>query len=171
MFGARAAAYSFHYFSCYDKKMFRRVQPPYLFCVPETDGLEKVSRARSESQLCVCVCVCQTAPYLHAATVLLRGSFTHQCVCAPSPRRYKWPRERLFNGGEQREGSTGRQTARLRDLTPARHANPSNTSYLLCPISWASKGGNAIRCSYIMKERPNRTERVLLCVAHVRAGL
>lgn len=140
-------------------------------CRRQTDWRRCHGPGPKANCVCVCVCVCQTAPYLHAATVLLRGSFTHQCVCAPSPRRYKWPRERLFNGGEQREGSTGRQTARLRDLTPARHANPSKTSYLLCPISWASKGGNAIRCSYIMKERPNRTERVLLCVAHVRAGL
>lgn len=66
--------------------------------------------------------------------------------------------QETFNRGEQREESTRRQTARLRDLTPSRHANPSNTSYLLCPVSPASKGGKAIRCSYIMKKKPIRTK-------------
>ena len=42
------------------------------------------------------------------------------------------------------EGDRGRQREtdgdRGRDLTPSRHANPSNTSYLPGPISCASKG-------------------------------
>ncbi len=78
MFGAQAAAYSFHYLSCYDKKMFVRVQPPYLFSVLETDGSEECPGPCPKANcVCVCVCVCQTAPYLHAATVILRCSFTH----------------------------------------------------------------------------------------------
>lgn len=74
----------------YDKKMFLGVQHPYLVSVLETGGPE--SWPRPGPKLFVCVCVLD----LHAAVVLLRCSFTHQCVCAPGSRHYKWPRECLL---------------------------------------------------------------------------
>lgn len=97
-------------------------------------------------------CVCSESPCLHGAPEMFIYSSVCLRVCFVCFPTLEMAKRVSFNRGEQREDSTGRQAAKPRDLTPACHANPSDTSYLLRPISWASKGGNIIRWSYIMKE-------------------
>lgn len=105
-------------------------------------------------------CPCSESPCLHSAPEMFIYSSVCLWVCFLCFPALEMAKRVSFNRGEQREDSTGRQAAKPRDLTPACHANPSDTSYLLRPISWASKGGNIIRWSFIMME--TKQDRVFI---------
>lgn len=57
------------------------------------------------------------------------------------------------------------------DLAPAPLANPLDASYLLRSISWASKGGNVIRWSYIMRRPEQDKSYFFVCLFKVTLSM
>lgn len=88
---------------------------------------------------------------------LERPSFTHQLV-SPILLTLQMVQRVYFNRDEQSRGINREpgETASQRLNASSRQNNPSNTSYLLCPISWTSKG-----C---------KTYQMLLCNEKARQG-